>query len=238
MRTYRTQIRLIQVSVILTLIVMLVGAVSVWTGSENEPIDGEEPIENGTLDPAEEDPDGNAPPANTKIVCLGDSFTYGYPGETEDAWPRHVADSLSAEVINSGKVHQNTSDLLKRYEDDVLAHEPGRVVIFAGVGDALRGISLEEYQGDLIELVEKAEADGIRPILALPVPFPGTEELNKAYREWESTYAEEKQIQVLDFSEVLFDSDGKILANYSDDGKYPNKEGYRAMGDYASLALQ
>lgn len=238
MRTYRSQIRLIQISVILTLIVMIVGAVNVWTGIEAEPIEGEETAENGTLDPAEEEPDGNAPPANTKIVCLGDSFTFGYPGQVEDSWPRHVADRLNVEVINSGKVHQNTSDLLKRYEEDVRVHEPGRVVIFAGVGDALRGVSLEEFKRDLTELVEKAEADGIRPVLALPVPFPGTEELNKAYREWELSYAEEKQIQVLDFSEVLFDSNGKILANYSDDGKYPNKEGYRAMGDFASLALQ
>jgi len=141
-------------------------------------------------------------------------------------------------VINAGVISQNASDLVQRFDQDVTANEPGRVIIFAGVGDAIREIPLEEYQENIIKLVNKAEADHIEPILALPIPFPGTAALNQAYREWEISYAQEKNIKMLDFQQVLFDSDGKILSSYSSDGKYPNKEGHKAMGDYVAGILK
>jgi lysophospholipase L1-like esterase len=55
---------------------------------------------------------GNEQLANTKIVCIGDSYTYGYPGETKDSWPEKLVGILKIEVVNAGKVYQNTEDLL------------------------------------------------------------------------------------------------------------------------------
>lgn len=237
MRTYRLQIRVLQIAVLLTIIVMLVGAVSAWRATPEIPPIGNG-VENGDTPGVPVDEPGDQPPENKKIVCLGDSFTYGYPGDINNSWPQTVANILQVEVVNAGKVHQNASDLLQRFDQDVILNEPGRVVIFAGVGDALRGISLEEYQRNIIALVEKAEANHIKPILALPISFPGTATLNKAYREWEIEYALQKNIMVLDFQEVLFDSSGKILPGYSNDGRYPNREGYKAMGEYAARVLQ
>ena len=234
MRIYRFQIRIIQISVVLTAIIMAVALVNIWqAGLETRPVannpaqttpsndnPGEENPAPGDTEPAEE------PLTNTRIVCIGDSFTLGYPGKVEDSWPAHVAQALDIEVINAGKTYQNSEDLLARFDSDVIAKDPGRVVIFAGVGDALRGKPLEEFQKNVIAMVEKAQANHIKPILALTIPFPGTEELYKAYREWEEAYAAENKITVLDFKTVLFDQEDKILDKYSDDGKYPNKEGY------------
>lgn len=240
MRTYRLEIRVLQIAVILTLVVMVFGMVNVWRGASEIPPVGDDIVQDGTSPGVDDEEPIDETPVNTKIVCLGDSFTYGYPGEPEDSWPQRVADNLQIEVINAGKVHQNASDLLQRFEQDVALNEPGRVIIFAGVGDAIREIPLEEYQNNIMSLVEKAEAKHIKPILALPVPFPGTKSLNEAYREWETTYAEEKDIEILDFQEVLFDNEGKILTEYasSSDYRYPNKAGYQAMGDYAVRVLQ
>lgn len=243
-RMYRTQIRTIQLAVLLTLIVLVFGVVQVWGGVEGQPAGGN-PAQNpggaggnpaGT--PGGDQTPVEPPVVNTKIVCLGDSFTYGYPGEMKDSWPQRLGTVLKVEVVNSGKVYQNASDLLQRFDQDVLAKEPGRLIIFAGVGDAIRGITLEEYQKNVQAIVEKAEANHIKPIFALPVPYPGTDKLHKEYREWQTAYAKEKNIMVLDFKEVLFDSDGKIIKEYTADGKYPNKNGYLAMGDYAARVLQ
>jgi len=246
MRIYRFQIRIIQISVVLTAIILAVAMVNVWqSGLETKPVannptqttpnNGNTEVEDPTAanpEPAEE------PLTNTRIVCLGDSFTVGYPGKVEDSWPAYVAQTLEIEVINAGKTYQNSEDLLARFDADVIAKDPGRVVIFAGVGDALRGKPLEEFQKNVIAMIEKAQANHIKPILALTLPFPGTDELYKAYREWEEAYAAENKITVLDFKTVLFDSDNKILDRYSDDGKYPNKDGYKAMGEYASMILK
>ena len=235
MRTYRLEIRVLQIAVLVTMVVMVFGMVNIWRGaSEIPPID--DIVQDGTTPGVDEPADET--PVNTKIVCLGDSFTYGYPGEPKDSWPQRVADVLQIEVINAGKVHQNASDLLQRFEQDVVLNDPGRVIIFAGVGDALREITLEEYQNNIMALVEKAESKHIKPILALPVPFPGTKSLNEAYREWELAYAKEKNIEILDFQVVLFDSEGKIITKYSSDGRYPNKAGYQAIGDYVARVLQ
>jgi acyl-CoA thioesterase-1 len=245
-RIYRFQIRIIQIAVFLSVIIMAVALVNVWqAGLETQPVannpvqtppgnessEGENPA-TGDSEPEEE------PLTNSRIVCLGDSFTVGYPGKVEDSWPAYVAQALEIEVLNAGRTYQNAEDLLARFDADVLAKDPGRVVIFAGVGDALRGKSLEEFQKNVIAMVEKAQANHIKPILALTLPFPGTEELYKAYREWQEAYAAENKITVLDFKTVLFDSEDKILERYSDDGKYPNKEGYKAMGEYASMVLK
>lgn len=248
MRIYRLQIRIIQLSVLLTLIVMVFGLVSIWQGtSDAEPAGGDNTVQQGDQNSGDPETDGgngdsndqtNDQLANTKIVCIGDSYTYGYPGEPKDSWPDKLAGILKIEVVNAGKVYQNTADLLGRFDQDVVAKEPGRVVIFAGVGDALREKTLEEYQKNLKAMVEKAEANHIKPILALPIPYPGTDKLYKQYLDWETTFAQEKNITILDFKDVLCDADGKILNKYSNDGKYPNKDGYQAMAEYAAGVLQ
>jgi acyl-CoA thioesterase-1 len=243
-RIYRLQIRIIQLSVFLAVIVLAVGAFNIWPGKTSEPAGGSPAAQNGSSinnpAPTGEPSTGNSPDelANTKIVCIGDSYTYGYPGEQADSWPRVMAGILKIEVINAGVVYQNSDDLLQRFDQDVVSQEPGRVVIFAGVGDAIRGIELEVYQKNLKAMVEKAEENNIKPILVLPLPYPGTETLHEQYLEWEIAFAQEKNLQVLDFKQVLFDSQGKMLREYSDDGKYPNKEGYEAMGQYAAQELQ
>lgn len=248
MRIYRLQIRIIQLAVLLSVIIMAYGMVSIWRGNtEGQPVTGDNIVQNDSGDQtpgtSQDDANGdsgleNGETINKKIVFLGDSYTFGYPGAQKDSWPARVAEVLNIEAVNAGVVHQNAADLLARFEQDVAAKDPGRVVIFAGVGDAIRATPLDEYQASLKALVAKAEANQIKPVLALPIPFPGTEQLYKQYREWEIAYAQEKNILVLDFKDTLFGSENKMLRKYSDDGEYPNKNGYQAMGDYAATILQ
>lgn len=246
MRTYRLQIRIIQLSVILTMIVMVFGLVNVWRSSQEPPTVGDNTVQNGNGNASgDQNPSGNNDPEqeqdvldNTKIVCIGDSYTIGWPGKQNESWPVKLAELLDIEVINAGKTQQNSENLLERFEQDVIAQQPGRVIIFAGVGDALRDKPFEEFQTNIKAMVQKAEANHIIPILALTIPYPGTEELYTAYREWEEDYAKEKKLTVLDFKTVLFDIEGKMLEKYSNDGKYPNKDGYAAMGEYAASVLK
>lgn len=225
MRTYRIEIRLIQFSVFLSVLVVLAGFLGLW---------GNKTKEQATTPPQQEE----AIVENTKIVALGDSFTFGYPGETENAWPAVLGKSLQVEVVNKGKTYQNAQDLYSRFDADVLNEKPGRVIIFAGNGDALQGIPLETYQQYIQSMVEKAESNHIVPVLALPLPYTGVQNIIKEFREWELSYAQEKKILVLDFASVLMDANNDFLEGLSKDGKYPTKEGYKIMGDYASRVLK
>ena len=86
MRTYRLQVRVIQLSVLLAVIVLALGAFEVWFGNGSEPVGGNT-LPNGSSLNNQESPGGDSGEgagnelANTKIVCIGDSYTYGYPGE-------------------------------------------------------------------------------------------------------------------------------------------------------------
>lgn len=227
MRTYRIEIRLIQFSVFLSVLVVLAGFLGLW---------GNKAKEQATTPPQQVE---TAPTLeNTKIVALGDSFTYGYPGEVESAWPAVLGEKLQVEVVNKGKTYQNSQDLYSRFATDVLNEKPGRVIIFAGNGDALQDIPLETYQQYIKAMVEKAESNHITPVLALPLPYTGVQDKIKEFREWELNYAREKDILLLDFASVLMDSKNDFLEGLSKDGKYPTKEGYKIMGEYAARVLE
>ncbi|MGE4273821.1 MAG: GDSL-type esterase/lipase family protein [Desulfitobacterium sp.] len=228
MRTYRIEIRLIQLSVFISMLVVIAGFLGLWDNQVGK---------QAVTTPQQEDI--TPPPVeNTKIVALGDSFTFGYPGDLKKAWPAVLGETLQVDVVNKGKTFQNVKDLYSRFETDVLNEKPGRVIIFSGNGDALQDIPLETYQEYIQAMVDKAESNHITPILALPLPYPGVQSLIKEYREWEKSYAKEKEILVLDFASVLMDTDNKYLEGLSKDGKYPTDTGYKLMGDYAARVLR
>lgn len=70
-----------------------------------------------------------------KIVCFGDSLTWvGYGGsyfqELVKLMPEH-------ELINAGVGGNTVVNLLRRVEDDVIAHQPDGVFIMVGGNDAI-----------------------------------------------------------------------------------------------------
>lgn len=230
MRTYRLEIRLIQMAVGLALIVLITGYFGIWGPSSKVPVG-----QTGTGATVT----NSAPTlSNSKIVALGDSFTLGYPLDPKYSWTRRTEEVLKVSVVNKGKVMQTAKDLLNRFDTDVVAEQPGRVIIFAGIGDAIQGVPLKDVQTNITGIVEKAKSNHIIPILALPIGYPGYQKGILETRTWELTYAQEGKILTLDFSSVLFDSQGKYLEGLTIDGKYPNAKGYKAMGDYAAQILK
>ncbi len=228
MRTYRLEIRLIQVAVGLASVVLIAGFFGLWGQGGKEPV--------GTAGAVVTNPVQTL--SNTKIVALGDSFTLGYPLDAKRSWTQRLADVLQISVVNKGKVRQTAKDLLSRFDADVVAEKPGRVIIFAGIGDAIQEVPLNEVQKNIVAIVEKAKSNHIIPILALPIGYPGAQQNIKNTLEWELGYAKKENILTLDFSSVLFDAEGKYLTGLSTDGKYPNAKGYVAMGDYAARVLK
>ena len=229
MRTYRLEIRLIQFAAGLAFIVLIAGFFGLWGQGGKKPLGETTGAE--VTSPAQT-------LSNSKIVALGDSFTLGYPLDETHSWTQRTADVLQVPVINKGKLRQTAKDLLSRFDADVVAEKPGRVIIFAGIGDAIQEVGLKEVQTNIEGMVEKAKSNHIIPILALPIGYPGAQQNIKDTREWELDYAKKENILTLDFSTVLFDADGKYLSGLSADGKYPNAKGYETMGDYAAQVLK
>lgn len=228
MRTYQLQTRLIQLSVLLSVLVVVAGFFGLWGNRASENAVKQTQKEGAPVNTLE----------NTKIVTLGDSYTLGYPGKPEKSWPEVLAKNLQISVVNKGKMSQTSLDLLSRFEADVLSEKPGRVIIFAGNGDALKGVPLDTFKKQIQAMVEKSGGNHIIPVLALPLPYTGVQKEIKELREWEISYAQEKKVLVLDFASVLMNAEGKYLEGLSGDGKYPTEKGYLTMGEYAARVLK
>ncbi|ADY56862.1 lipolytic protein G-D-S-L family [Syntrophobotulus glycolicus DSM 8271] len=231
MRTYLLEKRIIQLALLITCVVLFVGMMDVWKGADNKA---------GVNNRSDAAGNQGAVLKNTKIVCIGDSYTSGYPGTAENAWPSKLAGQLGVEVMNAGESGLTSTDLLGQFEQKVVTQEPGRVILFAGNADAVKGVGIQTFQDNIKEMVSKAKEKGITPILVLPLPISGTEESIASFRAWEGSYAKDNNLTVLDFQQVLADQDGKLKAEYTDtgDNRYPNAAGHQVMGDYMAKMLK
>lgn len=70
-----------------------------------------------------------------KIVCLGDSLTWGgYGGSYVDELARLMPEHT---IINAGVGGNTVVNLLRRLDEDVLAHDPDAVLVMVGGNDAV-----------------------------------------------------------------------------------------------------
>ncbi len=127
-----------------------------------------------------------------KLLFIGDSITDCERREPEGApfgrgyvqlfrsllqW-RHP--SWRVRVVNRGINGNTIRDLQRRWEDDVLAEKPDRLVIAIGINDVWRNFSvpeslefhvpLEEYEATYRELIRISQESGIQGV-CLATPF-------------------------------------------------------------------
>lgn len=118
-----------------------------------------------------------------RIVCLGDSITQ--QGEQPGGYVWLLRRYLAAlypeqpiEVVNAGISGHKSTDMLARFQRDVLDKKPDLVTISVGVndvwhgfyggyprGDGPRGIPLDAYRRNVEEMVRLARAAGVRVVM-------------------------------------------------------------------------
>lgn len=127
---------------------------------------------------------GTATAEPIRIVCLGDSVTKAVrsgvePHETFCAVLERqlTAADRPVQVINAGIGGNTTADGLKRFQADVLNHKPQYVVLMFGLNDswidngkAASRLTVEEYQANLGEMIQKLTAQGTKVVLMTPNP--------------------------------------------------------------------
>lgn len=181
--------------------------------------------------------------ARSKVVCLGDSITHGYPYGNEASWVALAAQAIGLDMINAGISGDTTGQMRARFDSDVTRARPAYVIILGGANDAWMGVDLPEMQENLRCMVSRAFTQGTCPVLGLPTPintgslvnFPDedvtgfTGDLD-GFRDWVRAFAESETLPALDFYSALLDpATGKANpACFVDEG-HPNRNGYRMM---------
>lgn len=99
------------------------------------------------------------PPGTRRVLCLGDSFTFGYGVEADETFAKLLGRSLDAgaaggsrwEVLNAGIGSTGTAHQLARYETEAHRYSPDVVVVcFCPANDFFDNISSGLYtiEGD------------------------------------------------------------------------------------------
>ena len=117
---------------------------------------------------------------STKVVFLGDSITEaGESIEGEGTYKGFITSlrenvSQELELINKGIGGNKVSDLLLRYNDDVLKLKPNIVFIYIGINDVWHkydwgtGSDIDIYEMGLRKIITDIKAVGAKIILCTP----------------------------------------------------------------------
>lgn len=179
--------------------------------------------------------------ARPRVIFLGDSLT--------QSWDLAGLGLDEVELLNRGISGQTTPQMLVRFRQDVVDLRPAVVHILAGTNDLAGNTgptTLEAIENNLSSMVEIAEANHVRIVLASVLPaldYPWRRGLQPAPRvvalnDWIRTYARLHRLVYADYYSALADSRGGFRSELADDGVHPNRSGYAAMDPVAREAIR
>lgn len=177
-----------------------------------------------------------------KVVFMGNSIT--------DVWatmrPGFFTDHG---FVGRGISGQTSSQMLVRFQEDVIELKPKAVVILAGTNDIAQNngtISVERIFKNIKSMCQLAKANGIRPFIASVLPayayswnksVAPAEEIAKLNRLLKD-YAVGAGITYIDYYTPMVDDRGGLRADLSKDGVHPTAAGYGVMEPIALKALK
>jgi lysophospholipase L1-like esterase len=177
-------------------------------------------------------------PQQHRVVFLGDSITAFW--DLAKYFPGRP-------YVNRGIAGQTTSQILLRFEQDVVSLQPEEVVILAGTNDIARNIGETEVEANYRAIAELSSANGIKVVFASLLPVHNytfdsalmSRPMEKitALNTWLKQYSKANRFIYLDYFSAMVDERGLLKKEFSSDGLHPNAEGYRVMAILAGSVL-
>lgn len=177
--------------------------------------------------------DDNSMKKPAKVVFMGNSIT--------DNWYRmHPDFFVKNGFTGRGISGQTTSEMLVRFQSDVIDLKPKVVVILAGINDLAQNngtISHKHIMQNIQSMCELAAYHKIKPVLCSITPscqFSWHKDLTPAkdireVNEMIRKYAKENGFTYVDYYSALVDERGGLPEKYSNDGVHPTLDGYAIM---------
>ena len=171
-----------------------------------------------------------------KAVFMGDSITENW-NKTSTGHPDFFTTNLYKGKGISG---QTTSQMLARFDTDVVSLAPKCVVICGGTNDIAGNqgeVTDQSIVDNISAMAAKADAAGIKVILASILPcnyYYWKPQMKPAERiisvnAMIKALAEEKGYAYVDYHTPMKAEDGSLQEKYTSDGCHPTKAGYDAM---------
>lgn len=178
-----------------------------------------------------------------KLVCLGDSITYGYGVEKHECFVNIIKDKYNIEVINKGINGDTTSNMLFRVYEDAIILKPTHILVMGGTNDFLMGYKESTAFENLKCIIDDIKNHEIKPIVGIPIKTCSTlgkkywssfidysvvnEKLN-SYKTHLIKYCKDNHIPYFNFYDRLESENLDDTFLYLD-GIHPNKIGHSIM---------
>lgn len=171
-------------------------------------------------------------PAHAKTVLfLGDSLTEGYQLSKAEAYPALVEKALKPrfpqiKVINGGVSGATSASGPKRL-DWYLKAKPDIIVLALGANDGLRGLTVEQAEKNLIEVITKSQEKGIRVVLAgMKIPSNYGADYRTNFEKIYERLAKKYKLTLIPF---LLEGVAAEPSLNLPDGIHPNAKGHEIM---------
>jgi acyl-CoA thioesterase I len=184
--------------------------------------------------------DGKTGDARQKIVILGDSLTAGLGLRVDQAYPtllqrRLTDEGLNYEVVNAGVSGDTSAGGLSRL-DWALQGNVRVLLVALGGNDGLRGLPVEQLRQNLASIIERAQARGIRVILAgMEAPRNYGDDYIDSFHEVYPALARKYNVALVPF--LLQGVAGSEVLNQAD-GIHPTAAGARIVADNVWAVLE
>lgn len=180
-----------------------------------------------------------------RLVCLGDSITYGYGVSRDGSWFALLHKALGCELINHGANGATVFDMIYFFQEEVIYEGATDLLLMGGINDLLMGRTSKTVGDRIEDIVKLCEEHGIVPKLATLI-----EPTEGIAREWDFEEAKVRQFvqKTEEVNDRIFElcrsygldciDVGSIFREIEDrdsllmDGLHPNEEGHRKMFEY------
>lgn len=175
------------------------------------------------------------PAALPRVIMFGDSIT--------EFWTCPTVDGI--EMVNRGIAGQNSSQMLLRFEDDVVSLAPKVVVILCGTNDlrtyvgepsSIRASAQARISRNVKAMADISRANGIKLVLcAVPPVGRDLQQVSRdtpavqAINQWLKVFAAQRDCGFVDYNQALADGDGHLPPDLGEDGVHPSPAGYERM---------
>ena len=108
---------------------------------------------------------------SNNFIFLGDSLTFGYGVRKSDCWVNKLSnnnDINNLTIINKGVNGSTTTDMLVRFDKDVLSYTPEKVFIMAGTNDLLCNRNIPFIVENIELMIKDLTAKKIDILIGLP----------------------------------------------------------------------
>ena len=184
-----------------------------------------------------------------KIVCIGNSIVNGYPLKRSQCFVSLWRQATGYDIINKGQNGDITSNILARFERDVISHKPSAVLVLSGTNDFIYQVSTPSgVMNNMVKMIELAKRNSIDVLLMTPllvdpsmakqnwIPDADYNMVNenlKSLRNLMLDYDKENGVKIIDaqekFTQLYTDNN---ISDYLLDGLHPTVLGHEAMARF------